>query len=325
MKLFVYSLRDFDEKELFEKFSQKYGIEYGWTHETPTIDTVNLSKGYDTVDILTSTIDKKMLDLFHENGVRCIATRTIGYDHIDVNYAKQLGIGVINVAYSPSSVADYTIMMMLMGLRKVKVIKLRADAQDFSLKGKIAKELPNCTVGIIGTGRIGSRVIKDLSGFGCRMLAYDPFEKDEVKKTAQYADLDTIYKECDIITLHAPLTNDNYHMLDENAFSKMKDGIGIVNCARGALIDSNALIRNVESGKVGFACLDVVENEMGLYYFNRMGDALNNQQLAILQSFPNVIVMPHMAFYTDEAVSNMVENSILGAMNFYKTGKCVYS
>lgn len=288
-------------------------MEYGYTQETPCLENTNLAEGYDAIDIITTVIDRPMIDRYKAMGIKCIATRTIGFDHIDKEYAEQQGIAVINVTYSPSSVADYTVMMMLMGLRKIKHIMKRDEVQDFTLKGKLAKELPSCTVGVIGTGRIGETVIRNLSGFGCKILAYDLYQKDSVRKYAEYADLHRLYKECDIITLHVPLTDDNYHMINADAIAKMKDGVGIVNCARGALVDSGALIDAIEEEKIGFACLDVVEHESGLYYFNRMGEPLNNPELAILRSYSNVIVTSHMAFYTDRAVADMAENSILGA------------
>ncbi|MCD7716492.1 MAG: D-isomer specific 2-hydroxyacid dehydrogenase family protein [Lachnospiraceae bacterium] len=316
MKLYVYSMREFDELPCFEKFCKKYGIEYDYTTETPCLANLDYCRGYEVVDIITTVIDRPMLDRFHEMGVRCLATRTIGYDHIDTVYAKQLGIGVIHVSYSPNSVADYTIMMMLMGCRKLPHIMERAAVQDYTLKGKLGREIQDCTVGIVGTGRIGKTVIRHLSGFGCKMLAYDIYESDEVREYAQYVDLDTIYRECDIITLHAPATDDNYHMINAQAIEKMKQDVILINCARGALVDTDALIDGIESGKIGFAGLDVVEHESGLYYFNRMGEPLHNPKLAILRSYSNVLVSPHTAFYTDEAVANMAENSILGAMKF---------
>lgn len=318
MKLFVYSMREYDEKAFFDKYCEKYGVEYAYTTQTPCLDNTDMCKGYDVVDIITTIIDKPMLDRFKANGIKCISTRTIGYDHIDTEYAKELGIGVVNVTYSPASVADYTIMLMLMGCRRYKHIMERADIQDFTLKGKIGRELKDCTVGIIGTGRIGCTVIKELSGFGCKMLAYDLYENEDIKQYAEYTDLDTLIEQSDIISLHAPATDDNYHMIDKAAIDKMKQGVMIINCARGSLIDTDALIAGIEEGKIGFAGLDVVEHESGLYYFNRMGEPLNNPKLAILKSYSNVIVSPHTAFYTDQAVSDMAENSIINAMEFLK-------
>ena len=316
MKMFVFSMRTFDELPCFEKYCPKYGIEYDYTMETPCMDNLDLAKGYDVVNVITTVFDQPMLKKLHDMGVKCIATRTIGYDHIDVDYAKSLGMGVIHISYSPNSVADYAIMMMLMGLRRMPHIMERANIQDYTLKGKIGRELPDCTVGVIGTGRIGRTVIRHLSGFGCKMLAYDLYENEEVKQYVEYTDLDTLLKNSDVITLHAPATDDNYHMIDASAIEKMKQDVVIINCARGALIDTDALIDGIESGKVGFAGLDVVEHESGLYYFNRMGEPLHNPKLAILRSYSNVLVSPHTAFYTEEAVANMAENSIIGAMKY---------
>jgi D-lactate dehydrogenase len=291
-------------------------VEWAYTNETPSMDNLIYAKDYDVVDIITTVIDKAMIDKWKSLGVKCIATRTIGYDHIDSEYARSVGMGVVNISYSPASVADYTVMMMLMGCRKIRYIMQRADIQDFSLKGKLGMELHNATVGIVGTGRIGKTVINELSGFGCKIYAYDIYESDEVKETAQYISLDEIYEKCDIISLHAPATEDNYHMIDKSAIDKMKKGVMIINCARGSLIDTQALIDGIDSGKIGFAGLDVIEHESGLYYFNRMGEPLNNPQLAVLKSYSNVLVTPHTAFYTDEAVANMVENSIICAKKF---------
>ena len=316
MRMFVFSMRTFDELPCFEKYCPQYGIEYDYTTETPCMDNLDLAKGYDVVNVITTVFDQPMLKKLHDMDVKCIATRTIGYDHIDVDYAKSLGMGVIHISYSPNSVADYAIMMMLMGLRRMPHIMERANIQDYTLKGKIGRELPDCTVGVIGTGRIGRTVIRHLSGFGCKMLAYDLYENEEVKQYAEYTDLDTLLKNSDVITLHAPATDDNYHMIDAAAIEKMKQDVVIINCARGALMDTDALIDGIESGKVGFAGLDVVEHESGLYYFNRMGEPLHNPRLAILRSYSNVLVSPHTAFYTEEAVANMAENSIIGAMKY---------
>ena len=318
MKMFVYGLREYDERQFFEMFSEMYHVDYESTGEKPTLENTDLAAGCDAISILTAPVDKAMIDRYHQLGIRAIMTRTIGYDHIDYVYAREKGIGVLNITYSPATVADYTVMMILMGIRKIKYIRLRSEVQDYTLEGKLACELGNLTVGIVGTGRIGSCLAQELTGFGCRMLAYDPFPKAELMDIVEYTDMDTLLQESDIITLHAPATQDNYHIIDETAFAKMKPGAGLINCARGALVDSDAMIEVIENGRLGFACLDTVEHEYGLYYYNRMGEPLNNPRLAILNSHPNVITTPHMAFYTREAVSDMVENSILGLLEYFR-------
>ena len=316
MKMFVYGLREYDERQYFDKFSKQYDVEIASCGEKPTLENAWMAEGFEAINILTAPVDKAMIDRYSEMGIRVIVTRTIGYDHIDYIYAREKGIGVLNITYSPATVADYTLMMILMGIRKIKYIRLRAAVQDYTLEGKIACELGNLTVGIIGTGRIGTCVARELTGFGCRMLAYDPYPKEEIADIVTYTDMDTLLRESDVITLHAPATPDNNHIIDADAFAKMKDGAGLVNCARGALVDSDALIENIENSHLSFACLDTVEHEYGLYYYNRMGEPLNNPRLAVLNSHPNVITTPHMAFYTQEAVSDMVEHSIINTLEY---------
>ena len=223
---------------------------------------------------------------------------------------------VSNVAYPPSGVAKYAIKLMMMCKRRIMQIMGRAGVQDFSLEGKIGKDLSFSTVGVIGTGKIGGTVIRHLSGFGCRILCYDPYRNEEAAQYAEYTDLDTLFAEADIITLHTNVTDENYHLLDAAAFSRMKDGVMIINTARGKLIDSDALIEALESGKVGAAALDVLENENGLYYYDRVGDVIPNRELAQLSSFPNVLLPAHPAFYTEQAVDYMVRGCFEGASAF---------
>lgn len=314
MRIFVYNYREFDEAEYFQKFSKEYGVELGITTDPPTLENAHLAEGYEYISIITSKIDARLMERFHEIGVKMISTRTVGFDHVDLDAARKFGIQVSNVSYSPECVADYTVMLMLMSVRKMKRIMQREEINDFSLPGIQGRELPNFTVGVLGTGRIGRSVIRDLSGFGCRILAYDKYENKSVKAHAQYADLETIFRECDLITLHMPLEEENFHLLDEDAFGKMKDGVVIINTARGGLIDTKALINALESGKVGAAGLDVIEDEFGMYYYDLKSDVLCKRGLYILRGFPNVIVTPHMAFYTDQAVSDMVKHSIESCM-----------
>lgn len=243
-----------------------------------------------------------------------ISTRSIGYEHIDIKYAHSIGMRAAHVVYSPNSVANYAIMLMLMACRNMPWIMKKADCQDYSLKGKVGKELSTSTVGIIGTGNIGKTVVKHLSGFGCRILAYSCYEDEEVKKYAEYVSFDELLTNSDIITLHVPGNAENTHLIDEAAFKKMKDGVIIVNTARGLIVDTQALIAALKSGKVGFAALDTFEGEAGLYYLNKETEKLDNDNMAVLKSFPNVILSPHMAFYTEQAVSDMVENSIKGIL-----------
>lgn len=315
MKILAYSQRK-DEIVFFKKFSSQYSVNLDTTEKAPSLETSDLSKGYDAIIILTTPMDKPLLEKFKENGIKFISTRTVGYDHIDIEAARKLGIGIGNATYSPDSVADYTIMLMLMAIRKIKLIMQRSSSQDFSLNMTQGKGFPKMTIGVIGTGRIGQTLIKHLSGFGCKILAHDLYENEELKNFCTYETMDNLLKNSDIITLHMPATNENYHMINKNTINKMKDGVFIINTSRGSLINTEDFISAIENGKIGGAALDVIENETSLYYNDLKGEVISNHDLAILNSFPNVIVTPHMAFYTDQSVSDMIENSIKSIVLF---------
>lgn len=318
MKVFVYSCRAFDEDEHFERFSREFQIELGICRDAPTMENAHLAAGYDAVSIITTKVDGELVEKFHELGVRMISTRTIGYDHVDLKRARELGVHVGNATYSPNCVADYAVMLMLMSIRKMKRIMQRAEINDFSLQGIQGRELPNFTVGVIGTGRIGQAVLRNLSGFGCKLYAHDLYENETAKKYAEYVPLEELYEKCDLISLHMPLTEDNFHMINEESIGKMRDGVVLINTARGGLIDTRALIDGIERGKIGSVGLDVIENEFGMYYFDRKSDILDKRDLYILRGYPNVIVTPHMAFYTDQAISDMVKHSLQSCLLEYE-------
>lgn len=317
MKVTVYNCREFDEKEMFLQYGKEFDIELVLCPDAPDKENAALAKGSECIDIITSKMPAELLEVFASYGVKYVTTRTIGYDHIDLEAAGRLGMTVANAPYGPCGVADYTVMLILMTIRKMKRIIERGTIQDYTLKGIQGRELKDLTVGVIGTGRIGRTVLKDLSGFGCKLIAYDIYESKEVTDSGvPYVTLEEMWKQADVISLHAPLTEKNFHLIDEKAICQMKDGVMIINTARGGLIDSQALIAGIESGKIGGVGLDVVENEFGLYYYDHKSDILSNRELAILRSFPNVTVSHHMAFYTDECVKTVVRDSLLGCRMF---------
>ena len=310
MKIFAYALRDFDEKDLFIAACEEAGVEYGYTAEYPSLETAYLAEGYQGISIITNPVGPELAQRFYDLGVRHISSRTIGMDHIDQDYCRKIGMKVSNISYTPDTVADYTVMMMLMALRKMPLLMKKAELQDFSLEGKIGRELRTCTVGIIGTGRIGRSVIRDLSGFGCRILCYDVNPMPNAVGTAEYVPLDTLLAEADIISLHAPGIPETFHMLDANEIAQMKPGVILINCARGLLINTDAMIEALISGQIGYAALDTIEHEENLYYRNLCGVPLDRPQRAKLLSLPNVLLTSHMAFYTEQAVGDMVRNSV---------------
>jgi D-lactate dehydrogenase len=305
-KIFFYTLRPYDELGYAQTFRKQFGIDFDFNEGYPTFENAVLAAGYDTVSVTPCYMGRDMVERFHDLGVKHICCRSIGFDHVDIERAHELGMRVSNVDYPANGVANYAIMLMMASLRRFGHIQKRVELQDYSLQGKMGRDLSTCTVGVIGTGRIGRTVLKHLSAFGCRLLAYDLYPNEEVAQYAEYVSLDTLLAESDVITLHTNATDENHHLINAETIAKMKDGVTIVNTARGKLIDSDALIAALESGKVGGAALDVLENENGLYYYNLSGQIIPNQELALLRSFPNVILSPHTAFYTDEDVECMV-------------------
>ena len=320
MKICFYALREYDELHFCRQMKQKYGVDFVYTTEYPNDDNITLASGCDGMSCTPCDMSAKVLEAFHNVGVKYILLRSVGYDHVDMEAARRLGLKVDTVTYPPTGVADYAIMLMLASVRRFAHILKRAELQDYSLKNKLGRDFSMCTVGVMGTGRIGTTVIQHLSGFGCRILAYDVRKNETAMKYADYVDRDTIFAESDIITLHMNANDDNYHIIDRSAIEKMKDGAYIINTARGKLVDSEALIWGIETRKLGGAALDVVEFENGLYYYDLMGEVMVNPKLAMLRSFPNVILSPHTAFYTAEDVCDMVEGNFRSCYEF-GTGK----
>ena len=310
MRIFAYALRPYDELGYLDALSHELGFDYGWTPDYPTIENAGLAAGADGVCIITNPMSRELLSRYRALGVLGLATRSIGFEHIDVAAARELGIRVAHAAYPPEGVANFTIMLMLMALRKVKLFMAQASVQNFDLEGKIGRDLSSCTVGVVGTGAIGACVVRHLRGFGCRVLACDPVEKDELRGMATYVSLPELLAESDVVTLHAPGLPENFHMIGAEELALMKPGAVLVNAARGSLVDTGALVAAVESGHLGGAALDTIENEAGLYYLDRSRDALPNRDRAVLSAFPNVIVSPHMAFYTAEDVEGMVRSNV---------------
>lgn len=310
VRIAVYNYRDFDEAQFFEKFRDVYNAEYVIIREAPSPENAHLAAGCQGVTVITTAITEEIIRVWKDVGVKHISTRTIGYDHVDVEAAKRHGITVSNVTYSTGSVADYTVMLILMALRKMKMIMRRADAMDYSLPGSLGRQIGGLTVGVVGTGRIGQHVIRNLSGFGCRILASDPFENESVKQYASYVDRETLFRQSDVITFHVPALPDTHHIVNRETITLMKDGVVLVNTARGSVIDTPALLDALESGRIGAAALDVIENELGIFYGDYKYEVIGHREMSILKDLPNVLMLPHMAFYTENAVSDMVEHSI---------------
>ncbi len=304
-----------DEAVLFSERAPSFGITPVITTMAVSDETIDLARGGRCISVgHKSTITNEHLLALSEAGVRYVSTRSIGYNHLDVDYAESVGITVGNVAYSPDSVADYTLMLMLMTLRHAKSVVLNVDAHDYRLKHVRGKELRDLTVGVIGTGRIGSAVIDRLRGFGCRILAHD------TRKTtsAEYAPLEELLRRSDLVTLHIPLDASTHHLLDARAFERMKRGAFVVNTGRGALLDTSALLAALDDGTVAAAALDVVEGEEGIFYSDRRRQPIDDRTFARLHQLPNVVISPHTAYYTEHALNDTVVNSLINCLRFEK-------
>ncbi len=314
MDLTIYGC-DPDEAVVFRERSPYFGI-------TPVITAAPVSDA--TIDLIgggrcisvghKSPVTNAQLVALSRAGVRYVSTRSIGYDHLDVGYAESVGITVENVAYSPDSVADYTLMLMLMTLRHAKSVVLGVDAHDYRLGHARGTELRDLTVGVVGTGRIGAAVIDRLRGFGCRILANDSRQTTSV----EYVALDELLQRSDVVTLHLPLDDSTHHLLDGRGFEQMKRGAIVINTGRGSLLDTSALLAALETGRLGGAALDVVEGEEGVFYADRRKQLIDDSRFSRLHALPNVLITPHTAYYTEHALRDTVVNSLINCLRFEK-------
>ena len=322
MKIKMYEVRE-DEKKAIERVAEELGADVSISSNILTPQEAESLRGIDGVSILgRTTVNKELLDGLKKAGVGYVSTRTVGYNHMDVAYAAEVGIGLCNANYPPYGVAEFTIMLMLLALRKYKPAMWRQGVNDYSLSGLQGREIRNMTVGVMGTGKIGRAVIKDLGGFGCRILAYDPYPAEDLKNTVEYVDGDTLLRTSDIITLHIPLMESTRHMINREAIAKMKTGVVIINASRGELTDIEALTEGIETEKIGALAMDVFEDENGIYHESRINDIIRNRKMAYIRQFPNVVLTQHMAFYTDANTDSMVECGIRGIVEMKEKGSC---
>ena len=246
-----------------------------------------------------------------------ISTRSIGSITSICDAAEDLGITVENVVYAPDGVADYTLMLILMAIRNARGIVSAAERRDFRLGSVRGKDLRDMTVGVVGVGRIGNAVIRRLHGFGCRVLASSNSRTEAA--AADFVSLDELLLESDIVTLHVPLNADTHHFIGREQIEMMKQGAFLINTGRGALVDTDALIVALESGKLGGAALDVLEGEEGLFYSDCTTRPIDNQFLLRLQALPNAIVTPHTAYYTERALYDTVERTLVNCLRFERS------
>lgn len=317
-KIAFFSTKPYD-KESFEKTNATYGFDIHYHEDHLSLNNIVLTKDADAVCVFVNDIvDDKVIDALVDNGVKLIALRCAGFNNVDLKAAEGK-ITVVRVpAYSPYAVAEHTLTLMLSLNRKVHRAYVRTRDGNFSLHGLEGFDMHGKTAGIIGTGKIARILIHILKGLGMSVVAYDlyPDEKYAKEEGIQYVDLNTLYQSADIISLHCPLTPETKYLINEEAISKMKTGVMIINTGRGQLIQTEALVDALKSKKVGSAGLDVYEEE-GQYFFEDISDEIiADDVLARLLSFNNVIVTSHQAFLTVEALRNIAGTTLQNVADF---------
>ncbi len=324
MKLAFFDAKPYD-KPSFDAFAEEHGIMIKYFETKLNEDTVDLAHGFDAVCVFVNdTVNAAVIDRLCEMGVRAVALRCAGFNNVDMKHAFGR-IHVLRVpAYSPYAVAEHAIALLLTSIRRIHKAFIRTRDYNFSLNGLTGFDLHGKTVGIIGTGRIG-RVFMDICcGFGMKILAYDKYPVPGLDNgdTIRYVTLDELFANSDILSLHCPLTEDTYHIINEETLAKCKRGVVLINTSRGALVDAEALLAAIKSRKVGAACLDVYEEESDFFFEDYSGHILDDDTLARLISMPNVIVTSHQAFLTEEALTNIAATTIQNLIDLFETGEC---
>ncbi|WP_144875860.1 2-hydroxyacid dehydrogenase, partial [Hyella patelloides] len=323
-KVAVFNTKPYD-RNFLKKINQNY--DHDLCFLTPRLDeqTVNLAQGFPAICVFVNdVVNQNVLQSLAENGTNLIALRCAGYDNVDLETAKELGITLVRVpAYSPYAVAEYAIALMLTLNRQIHRASYRVREGNFSLNGLLGFDLHSRTIGIIGTGKIGRITGEILRGFGCQILAYDPYPNKEFgEKYGKYVAFEELLAQSDIISLHCPLTNDNYHLIDENAISQMKPGVMLINTSRGGLIDTKAIIKGLKSKRIGHLALDVYEREDNIFFEDLSGEIIQDDIFQRLLTFPNVIITGHQAFFTSNALENIAETTLSNITNIEQNHTC---
>lgn len=316
IKIAFYDAKAYD-KPSFIKYGQERGIEFKFFDYQLNEDTVALTKGFDGVCcFVNDNINKGVIEELNKNNIHMIALRCAGFNNVDLSAA----FGKVHVyrvpAYSPYAVAEHAIAMLLTMNRRIHKAYIRTREYNFSLNGLTGVDLHDKTMGVIGTGKIGQIFINICKGFGMHIVAYDKFPNPNLD--IEYVSLEELYKRSDFISLHCPLTEENRHMIDKSSMEMMKKGVGIINTSRGGLINANDLLDEIKARKVGFAALDVYEEESDIFFQDKSGHILDDDILRSLIAMPNVLLTSHQAFLTEEALLNIADTTTQNIVNHFK-------
>lgn len=323
MKFAFFDTKPYD-RPAFDKYGAEKGIEFKYFETKLNEDTAELARDFDGVCVFVNdTVNAKVIDKLVDMNVKVVALRCAGFNNVDVKYA----FGKVHVlrvpAYSPYAVAEHTMALLLTSVRRIHKAYIRTRDFNFSLSGMTGFDLHGKTVGVIGTGKIGKVFINICRGFGMKVLAYDKYPDRSIENEyVRYADLPELFENSDIISLHCPLTEETYHLINRESLEKCKKGVVILNTSRGALVDAEALLAGIKDRKVGAACLDVYEEEADYFFEDFSGHIISDDILARLISMPNVIVSSHQAFLTTEALENIAETTVNNIIGYFENGQC---
>lgn len=302
------------EADLFHELAPRSGVAPATTDEDASVASAAFAAGHRCASVgHRAEVSAETLRALRLAGVEHLSTRSIGFDHIDLGAARDLGITVQNVVYGPDGVADYTVMLILMALRDAVAVVGAARRQDFRLRPARGRELRDLTVGVVGVGHIGGAVVRRLQAFGCRLLAWGG---GRAAWPAERVDLDDLLARSDVVTLHLPLDARTRHLIGREQIASMRPGALLVNTSRGALVDTAALVEALEGGHLGGAALDVLEGEEGIFYLDRTTAPVEHRFLSRLQRRPDVVVTPHTAYYTERALHDTVEATLRDCLRF---------
>jgi len=321
MKVAFFSTKSYDQ-EYFEKCNPDAGHDLNFFETSLNERTASLSNGYDAVCVFVNdTLDRSTLEKLSENGIKLIALRCAGFNNVNLKAAEANGIKIVRVpAYSPQAVAEHAVALILTLNRKTHKAYNRVRENNFSLERLIGFNLYGKTVGIIGTGIIGSAFAKIMLGFGCKIIAYDIKPSEELKDLdVAYEDIDDLLSKSDIISLHCPLNEKTHHLLNAEAFQKMKTGAMLINTGRGALIDTSAVVNALKNEKLGYLGIDVYEQESGLFFKDHSETVNKDDDFLRLLSFPNVLITGHQGFFTKEALEE-IATVTLGNLTDFEQG-----
>lgn len=318
MKILFYDTKQYDKNSFDRAIGEYPQIEIDYLETDLDARTAPLAKGFDAIcAFVSSDVGKDTLRILHARGVGLVLLRCAGFNNVDMDAAREYGIKVMRVpGYSPEAVAEHAMALALACNRRIYKAYNKVRENDFSLSGLMGSNLYQKTAGIIGTGKIGAAMCRICHGFGMKIIAYDIYQNDSLKDFVEYVSLDELLAKSDLISLHCPLMDNTYHLVNIETIKKMKDGVIFVNTSRGALVKTEDLIEGIRMHKFSGVGLDVYEEETTNVFEDRSDEILEHSTTARLLSFPNVMITSHQGFFTKEALTTIAETTLLNAMDY---------